>query len=370
MNNLVKKVAGVFLAVMLGSGLWFAYLNLSVTNFPNLALGEPGTKTSEDEYIDLEVPPAKSIFFTGDVMLARHVEHLMTVRGFDYPHLGQLPWTTGEDFVVGNFEAAIPLQHRRTPNFTFQFSVSEQFIPALSEAGFTHFSLANNHAFDYGGAGLSNTVNILTEQALNPFGHPSVINATSTTVIEVSDKRVGIIGLHTLIHSYTKEELQPALANLSQSSDLQIAYIHWGNEYELTPSSAQRQFARKLVALGIDLIIGHHPHVVQSVEIIDEVPVFYSLGNFIFDQYFSRDVQQGLVLELKFLAGTPQLIFWPVETLTQPAQPTLMAEEMRQDFLAELAERSDEVLVSSILAGNLTIPSALATSTENAIIKQ
>ena len=91
-----------------------------------------------------------SITFTGDIMLARHVEVLMSRHGQDYPFKSMKLTTLSENSaVIGNFESAMSLQHKRTPAGNLRFSTNQIYLPALSAAGFTHLSLANNHSLDY-----------------------------------------------------------------------------------------------------------------------------------------------------------------------------------------------------------------------------
>ena len=130
-------------------------------------------------------------------------------------------------------------------------------------------------------------------------------------------------------------------------------YVHWGDEYELVHNAKQRDLAEKLIAAGVDLIIGHHPHVVQDIEVIDGVPVLYSLGNFIFDQYFSTEVQIGYTVDL-VLSSTSQKVNLVPHTAQAKTQPRLMTETEKIGFHEALAHRSDPTLTNAIKAGLIT----------------
>jgi poly-gamma-glutamate synthesis protein (capsule biosynthesis protein) len=156
---------------------------------------------------------------------------------------------------------------------------------------------------------------------------------------------------------------------MKSESDLQVAYVHWGEEYTSIPSLAQRNFAKVLAELGVDIVVGHHPHVVQSIEMVENTLVFYSLGNFIFDQYFSNEVQQGLVLNL-VLSEEEYLEIVPVSSLETRNQPNLMSPENKAIFLEFLATISDPTLEQGIREGRLSLASLLAFTPEVVIMTE
>lgn len=362
---------------MVWAGLYVSLLHIQEIVSPAslvaaVTIGETTQRTfTEQVVVDSEAQPS-SIFFTGDIMLGRHVETLMREFGPDYVYRGTLPWQNQVAYVVGNFEASIPQTHQKTPNFNVRFSVSQQYTPALQEAGFTHLSLANNHSYDFGLAGYQHTVDVLSNSLIQPFGHPLRTATSSVTYLKTASGTVAVLALHALPRSFSVAEAEIVLREAARQSDWQVVYIHWGDEYVSLPNNAQRRVATALVESGADLIVGHHPHVVQAVEYISDVPIFYSVGNFIFDQYFSPEVQQGLVLELAFSSGEqPVVRLWPVSSLARAAQPAMVGGMAKSTFLRDLATISGESTQQSILSGfiALTAPD-LATSTEMAIMNQ
>ncbi len=311
-----------------------------------------------------------TIYFVGDVMLARHVEYLMDKYGANYPYKQIVFPNMENSFLVGNFESSIAPKHKKTPNFNFQFSSNPKYVGSLREFGFTHLSLANNHSFDYGTEGYQNAGNILKNNNIITFGHPTQAATSSMTYLELQNHTIALIGLHNLFITPTKEEVGNIFSQSSNSSDLQIAYVHWGTEYSLIQSEEQRQFAEMLVEAGADVVIGHHPHVVQGIERIEGSPVFYSLGNFIFDQYFNQSVREGLVLALKDISGELSIELLPVSSANSLAQPSFMSEADGLTFLTSLSERSEKNLDISIKNRNIALINKLATSTETAIMAQ
>ncbi len=334
-------------------------------------------KTAAWESADTSMPTAlfasnplerDSLLFVGDVLLARNIESLMLRNGENYPFAGiDLASFSRSGYVIGNFESSVPEIHQPTATGELQFSVNEKILPSLRQAGFTHLSLANNHALDFGAKNFTYTTQALTKSDIITFGHPSKINNDSVVFLEAEEVIVALIGIHTLTHKPTAAALAEIFSYASARSDLQIAYVHWGTEYKKSNDQSQRNFAEALVAAGADLIIGHHPHVVQNVDLIGDVPVFYSLGNYIFDQYFSAETQEGLVLHLD-LATEPMLYLLPVTSQASLSQPQLMNEQEHFSFLQKLATQSDPKLAEGIAQGILPLNSLVATSSKIAMM--
>lgn len=175
------------------------------------------------------------------------------------------------------------------------------------------------------------------------------------------------MGLHVLFTTPSNETIAAVTTYAREHSDLQIVFVHWGEEYSLTHGNSQRELAKTLAANSVDIIVGHHPHVVQDIELIDNTLVFYSLGNFIFDQYFSAPVQQGLMLALD---KNLQINLQPVSSENIRTQPAFMEGEVETIFLSNLAKRSDERLSSSIVNGKIDYSFILASSPEVAIMAE
>lgn len=353
---------------------------LCLHNFESLRLNYPVFSYSTVDSGRLELPDTDStkltintnikeqIYFVGDVMLARDVERTMLSKGYGYPYQG-IQFDKDTSYVFGNFESAIPLAHIPTPNNTFKFSVNEIFLPELRAAGFTHMSLANNHTFDYGRSGYNNTITKLWDQDIEPFGHPSVFSTSSISIVELGEVKVSVIALHTLFGAPTEKNINEVLSLASKLSDMQIVYVHWGDEYSKLPSMTQKKLAKKLSDAGADVIIGHHPHVVQSIEKINDTYIFYSLGNFIFDQYFSPDVQTGLMLKI-VLGEQTYIDILPITSLENRLQPKQMAGQDRDVYLGKLSELSSPELTDLIKLGQIPLNLVLATSTEVAIMAE
>lgn len=356
--------------------IYLAPLNIYTSAIPVLAID-----TTSDDLLALDITEEsiltteqifqsdnKSLVFVGDIMLARHVEYLMQVNGYDYPFARSGFLTTEPAHLIGNFEASIPVKHKKTPNYNFQFSVNQDNLKGLAEAGFTHLSLANNHTLDYGIDGYKNSVAVLAEAGFSTFGQPKSLGENTVTYISASNTTYALIGLNETQMDIEKDFLLPYLEEAKAQSDVQIAYIHWGEEYTHKPSATQKTIARMLSEAGVDIIIGHHPHVIQSIEKIGDTLVFYSLGNYIFDQYFSGDVMEGLAIRLTTSNNKLKVTLLPHSSAKSHAQPNLMTGQERDVILAEIADYSEENMAEMILAGEVFTPLSLATSTEIAIM--
>ena len=365
----------IFFGVLFLCCLVLAFFNVNNFRenfFESTNFGEISEQQDSNEANDLLVINTSSqkreINFVGDIMLGRDVERHIVSNGLNYP-FAKINFNDEISYSVGNFESALPEKHIPTPNNTFRFSVNEYFLPSLRAAGFTHLSVSNNHTFDYGLAGFNNLVTKLWDNDLIPFGHPSILSTSSVAVVTVDNIKIAIIGVHTLYNPPTKRNIEEVLAFASSISDMQVVYIHWGEEYNEKQSKSQRDLAKLFADAGVEIIIGHHPHVVQGIEKIGKALVFYSLGNYIFDQYFSSAVQNGLVLTISF-TDFPKVMLTPVTSQNSKAQPQKMDDQMSLSFLSSLAQRSDDNLKSAVVSGTVPFDFTLATSSEVVIMTE
>ena len=148
---------------------------------------------------------------------------------------------------------------------------------------------------------------------------------------------------------------------VSKKSDMQIVYIHWGDEYEPVHNLEQEQLAKRLIDLGADAIIGHHPHVIQDIGLYKGAPIFYSLGNFIFDQYFSDEVQVGLAVELKIVNNSISYHLIPFDSTNTPGSPRVMSVDKKIQLFQTLAEKSSPEISQSIAEnGTIIVTGTLA----------
>ena len=296
----------------------------------------------------------EKIILTGDIMLARDVERRQSLLSPGHS-LSELEDLFKSSIVVGNFEASIPVLHEPTPIMVMKFSVTPQNLDILVQGGLTHLSLANNHSLDHGLLGYENTLTELHERGFVAGGYPVGLSSSSVSYVEANDKKFALVFINATFSYPDTAIWHPFIKQAESSSDAVIVYIHWGDEYELIHNNAQERLAHELIDAGVDLIVGHHPHVVQDIELYKGRLVFYSLGNLVFDQYWNNDVSEGLILELEKVDAMWRAELHPVESRTVKTQPQEMTAEESQAFFRRLAERSDEALYEQILDGSLSL---------------
>jgi gamma-polyglutamate biosynthesis protein CapA len=315
---------------------------------------EPLISSGFSEYRERPQTPLR-ILLVGDVMLARRVESIADSSGISAIFTGVTEQLTAYPYVVGNFEAAIPAKHKKTKELTMIFSVKEEYAKFLKEAGFTHLSLANNHALDFGGDDLAHTRDILNSGGLVPFGQPEGVSSNDVVFIEEEGSTIALVPIHAVGDAPSRDALYPVISYAQSRANIVIVYIHWSEEYKPTPPDGTKAYAHMIADIGADIIVGHHPHVMQGVERYNDTLIFYSLGNFIFDQYWNQDVQTGLALGIEVVEGNGVVTLMPLRSAE--SVPRFLDGEEALEVLGELARRSDESLTDEILRGSMSFES-------------
>lgn len=237
----------------------------------------------------------------GDVMLARGVAHKAAEFGWDYPFSQVKQELRSGDILFGNLECEIGEVGRPVPKI-YSFSAPEEAAKELKRQSFTVLSLANNHTFDRGRLGLVRTMEVLQREGIAWTGAGRTLKeAQQPAIIERNGLRVAFLAYSDWNpETYLTLPDRPSIALADEvtiaadvmtakaHSDAVVVSIHWGSERVSKPTSRQRALARIAIDAGADVILGHHPHVRQPVEWYHGKPIFYSLGNFIFDQHGVR----------------------------------------------------------------------------------
>lgn len=296
-----------------------------------------------------------TLLTVGDIMLGRNVEALMRKQGNDYPFEAIYQFFRGIDVVFANLEGSIPERHVPTPSGSTRFSFISLTPQILRKHGLRLVSLANNHALDHGAIGFAHTKEVLADARIDVVGHPTDVSEVAIVTKEIRGQEVTWIGFNGFYHGFDESESIELVTTQAADADrFVIITIHWGDEYQLRANRKQRELAHAFIDAGADLVIGHHPHVVQNVEVYKDRAIFYSLGNFIFDQYFSRETQEGLAVGIEVQDKKVIYRLSPIDIVR--SQPQLMSQERAGEWLAALADRSDEALAESIKAGMLEVP--------------
>ena len=261
-------------------------------------------------------PPSAgmSIVFVGDIMLDGGPGHVISTGRDPFAACSQL--LADADYSVGNLECVLGKGGERVlKRYSFQAAPD---APRFLKKHFSAVSLANNHSSDFGPEGLVEQLRILADSRVASFGAGRTLaEARQPLVLERHGFKVALLGYNgfralttaatadragsaPLEEAQVLEDIRAARAR----ADAVVPFVHWGPENTPQPRPAQVRLARTMVDAGAAAVIGCHPHVTQTVEMVRGVPIIYSLGNFAFD-YFPGDPPEwtGWVVKLTFRPG-------------------------------------------------------------------
>lgn len=269
------------------------------------------------------------VTFTGDVLLDRGVRAEIERNGgtADFLFEDVAPLFKSSDAVVVNLES--PVTDTVTPiNKRFIFRGEPHWLQSVKSSGVTHAVLANNHSMDQGRSGLVSTKRHLDEVGIQSLGYGKDKEASAQPVFISKDGvEVALFSAVRLpLENWVSLDDQPgvnqaSIKNLTESimtlkaekpNCWVVVVLHWGSEYQRLPVLSQRKEAYQLLDAGADAIVGHHPHVIQEEEIYKGKPIFYSLGNFVFDQN-KPYTDKGLIVQLIFNKNGLSFKKYPVD---------------------------------------------------------
>jgi len=285
---------------------------------------------------DAAPPPRQPIelTFVGDIMFGRWGENgRLAIPPGDYNLFEHVKDLVRADIAVANLETPVVKDIRKAYPYSnsLRFTAIPDEAQHLVRGGFTHVSLANNHGFDWGIKGVQETPENLRELGITPIGlsydEEPMIRAET---FEQDGWRIAFIGItternyqqkkNTPLLPWTRwdkdipELLVPVVTQARKAHDLVIVVAHWGWEYENVPRKDAQETAHALIDAGADLIVGHHPHVLQPIARHEGGLIAYSLGNFRFDQKKQVTKRSG-VLRVRFdgRGCLERAVFHPVE---------------------------------------------------------
>jgi len=271
------------------------------------------------------------LIFVGDIMLGRGVESQINKAGgdFRYPFLKIADAIESADLAFANLEGPISSRGKNQGS-QYSFRFKPEAVSGLTFAGFDVLSIANNHIWDWGKDAIADTISFLNANNIVAVGAgTNYENANEAKVVTIGDTRFAFLAYATLLpKSLNATDEKPGLSefniekaksdvNLAKSSaDIIVVSFHWGEEYQVNANQHQKDIAHSLIDAGADLIVGHHPHVVQELERYTSTSlsastapasasasarqgwIAYSLGNFVFDQDFSKETKRGALLRV------------------------------------------------------------------------
>ncbi len=289
----MKYFIGFFISMATVSLTYFFYLEF-LNRTPQSGNVTPVEEIQEEEILVPKEDPTITLLFFGDAMFDRGVRTQKDVAGL---FVGVQSMIDESDFTILNLEGTITpfTSVAAYANLNFTFPTTTALV--LRSVGVDGVSLANNHTGDFGRKGLEYTRQYLDEAGIFHFGDEYNSSSTRSYVLRSGNNEIAFVGYHEFVNPV----LTPFLEEIQMHKNagrIVIFMPHWGTEYKKQANTSQIYIAQKAVEAGADIVIGAHPHVVQNAEMIQRSPVFYSLGNFIFDQFFSYDVKEELAVRV------------------------------------------------------------------------
>ena len=246
-----------------------------------------------------------NIAFLGDMFMDRSIRQKSEQYGYDYMFECIRPYLSEFDFVVANMESPVTKNKSvsagtvpGSPN-NYRFTTDPRALDSILRAGINILGIDNNHMYDFGRTGVEETGRHILASGIKYFGDP--INLEHSTLrVEAGKNSFNLISFSEFFGSKQKTLDEIALAK--KKGGQIIVFAHWGNEY--TPATSRvKEWARNFVDAGATAVIGMHPHIVQETENYNGAFIAYSLGNFLFDQYFNEQVRTGAIVEMQMIDG-------------------------------------------------------------------
>ena len=309
-----------------------------------------------------------TLFAGGDIMLDRGVAQTLKIKGkgADFPFDGgtaditsryccssfgwDLPRTVrtggagsmrdlieGADLAIANFENPAPNTFRYHTSGTV-FSADPKLIKGLANAGIDWVGLANNHIGDAGGAGITQTIKNLKTYGIASSGAGKDLTAArKPAMLKTHGVTVAMLAYDTIAGYYAAGKTKAGSAKLTAKTvkadvaaarktgaDVVIVFPHWGTEYDPTPFAGQKALAQAAIDAGADMVIGNHSHWAGAVQVYKGKPIWYALGNFVFDQTWSEPTMGGVTLELTFRGKALVQARMRPHIILDKAQPNLL----------------------------------------------
>ncbi|MFA5368791.1 MAG: CapA family protein [Candidatus Paceibacterota bacterium] len=302
---------GLLIVLFIGT----IYLNWNFLNKFLIFEQTPNISLIEDQNMLSPKASEVSLIAVGDIMLTRGVKTKIVKNGSDYPFLKIKDYLKSGDIVFGNLETPIASGRAILPG-EMLFRSDPGLEKQLKESNFSILSLANNHTGNFGTFGFEQTFKYLNEVGIKYVGagqnkqeaySPVWLKVNGITfaflayddidftpaTYEASDQSAGIAFMH-------QANLEEAITSAKKQADFVIVSMHSGDEYKDFPNQEQIDFAHAAIDFGAELVIGHHPHVIEPIEQYKGKYIFYSLGNFIFDQMWSLGTREGIATKITF----------------------------------------------------------------------
>ena len=234
---------------------------------------------------------------------SRNFNAFYTVNGPSYFFENVKSILETDDLTVVNMEGTLTESENRQDK-TFAFKGDPSFAEVLTDGSVEAANLANNHSRDYGDESYTDTIRYLEDAGISTFGYDR------TAVVDVKGIQVGLVGIYELADGMERESqvIENINAVRNQGADLVIVSFHWGQEKETYPDDIQKSLAHTAVDNGADLVVGHHPHVLQGIEKYNGKNIVYSLGNFCFGGNSNPSDKDTMIFQQTFSFENGELV--------------------------------------------------------------
>ncbi|MCK9378817.1 MAG: CapA family protein [Candidatus Moranbacteria bacterium] len=303
-NKRKKRILFTIACLFLAGFFLLALVNLEKQDKRGLLPGKKGNDIEKEKKGIIASGDEVKILFGGDVMFDRYIRQIMQKRGDDFVLSDIKKFLFENDVVIANLEGPITgneslsagsiIGERNNYVFTFDPEVAD----VLADNNIKVVNIGNNHILNFGADGAKETKKYLTDSGVKFFGNFNGNDSPSEYVLDVQGVKVGLVNCNQFSVDFKNETLE-GIKKMKFEADKIVVYAHWGKEYETGDIEEwEKNLAHEFIDEGADLIIGSHPHVVQKKESYKGKMIYYSLGNFVFDQYFDVNTQKGLLVQL------------------------------------------------------------------------
>ncbi len=302
--------------------------------------------------------PSWTLVATGDIIPARSVNYQMTMRqDFLWPVRDIAPLLKSADLTLINLESPL-IPNCPLANSGMIFCGDQRFVDTLTFAGVDVASLANNHLLNQGWEGVKQTEELLDKHGIDTTGltaegecSKQEYFCSKKSIKVIKGMKIGFVGYTIVGKKVDEEALASDIALLNPKVDVLVASFHWGREYTRMPIGEPddpRLIGRLAIDNGADIIIGNHPHWTQGMEYYRDKPIFYALGNTIFDQEWSKETKEGILVELHFKGKKLEnTIIHPLR-ISDYGHATLLIGNEKEEILEVFRDANKKLAASSL----------------------
>ncbi len=356
MEKTLKKYFFIFPIIVIAVAVLVFHKNNSPQNQQKIATNTPGTKketkipsptldsifaVSDENLTSLDQSKVVKLIATGDVIPARGANWPAVQSGnFHYNWEKTAAYLKTGDITLINLEAPLMKSCPLTSS-GFTFCGDARHIQGILFAGVDVANITNNHIGNYGQAGITETENLLNANAVEWSGFSHL------GIKEIKGIKFGFLGYNGVGVHIDRESMAKEIAEAKPKVDVLVISVHWGKEYESLPMTDgniapdnPREIGHIMIDSGADLVIGNHPHWVQGVEFYKGKLITFAHGNFIFDQTWSIETQEGVVGEYTFYGNTLVDIHYKPIVVDKSYQPTFTEGDRAAKIMKQMQDSS------------------------------